>query len=72
MNISELIAFLAGVKEEFGDIKVKLHITDRTDPYALREKLVDVDDVTASKSLSLRNTNSNGIEQYVQIHGEIE
>ena len=27
MNIGELIAFLTGVKEEFGDIKVKLHIT---------------------------------------------
>lgn len=69
MNIGELIGFMEGVKKVFGDIPVKLHIHDCTDPYAPIEKIIRIDNITASKSLSLKNVND--INEYVQIHGTI-
>lgn len=69
MNIGELIAFLESIKKEFGDIEVKLHIHDCTDPYAPIERFIDIDNITANKSLTFKN--ANNLKQYVEIYGEV-
>lgn len=69
MNIGEIIEFMEGVKKVFGNIPVKLHIHDYTDPYAPVDRIIIIDNITASKSLAFKNVND--ITQYVQIHGII-
>lgn len=69
MNIGELISFMEGVKKVFGDIPVKLHIHDCTDPYAPIDRIISIDNITASKSLSFKKVND--FNEYVQIYGVI-
>lgn len=68
MKLDELIEFLNKAKKEYGgDTEVNVHFTDSIDPYAVQERVLQIDNATASSSMSMKNSeNTAQILLYVE------